>query len=363
MTGRTALFGLLAGAALPCAAAQAPDPVRLRDELRVMEAYLDQSVEEVSRPNAGFVLAGALTCRGYLLKGYGVVFVLPPRRLPSPAMMVGRRRPGRGAITWSGGGVVMVQDGTRRRVGLRELEAQVEAFQREALEQWEEFDRAFLEVQSRLAAAEAGVLPLLHPALPPPVRPVASPQPARAAAASAPPSAPALTALPEPPVAPEPPSVPEPVDRVDQALASPTPPSPPSAPAVAAPSAPAAPATPSVPARPPAGPLAPAGAPWRYWVEDSGDDREARTPERVVADTREAVVRALEEHSGLLTSLGPDETVTVVVDFVAGTPFLEEDARPARSLTLRVRKRDLDARRAGSLAAEELRSRVEAAEY
>jgi hypothetical protein len=157
--------------------------------------------------------------------------------------------------------------------------------------------------------------------------------------------------------------VPEPVDRVDQALASPTPPSPPSAPAVAAPSAPAAPATPSVPARPPAGPLAPAGAPWRYWVEDSGDDREARTPERVVADTREAVVRALEEHSGLLTSLGPDETVTVVVDFVAGTPFLEEDARPARSLTLRVRKRDLDARRAGSLAAEELRSRVEAAEY
>ena len=74
-------------------------------------------------------------------------------------------------------------------------------------------------------------------------------------------------------------------------------------------------------------------------------------------------MRALEAHGSLLSSLGPDETVSVVVDFVAGTPFLEEDARPARSLTLRVRKRDLDARRAGTLGADELRSRIEAAEY
>ena len=58
-----------------------------------------------------------------------------------------------------------------------------------------------------------------------------------------------------------------------------------------------------------------------------------------------------------------DETISVLVDFVAGTPFLDEDARPARSLSLRVRKRDLDDRKAGRLAGEELRRRVEAAEY
>ena len=72
---------------------------------------------------------------------------------------------------------------------------------------------------------------------------------------------------------------------------------------------------------------------------------------------------ALETYGPGLTSIRGDETISVVVDFVAGTPFLDEDARPARSLSLRVRKRDLDDRKAGRLAGEELRRRVEAAEY
>jgi hypothetical protein len=302
-----------------------------------MEAYLDQSVEQVSRPNPSLVLAGALSCRGYLLKGYGVVFVLPPRRLPGPAVMraAGGRR---GSMGWSG--VVMVREGTRRPAGLRELEAQVQAFQQEALEQWDEFERAFLDVQERLAAAEAGVgAPMPRPT------PVLAPAP--------PPSPPA-------PTSPAPPSDPAALD----AMPAPAVPSAPVAmPAPeAAPASPAAPTTPAgfpVPPRPPAGPL----APWRYWVEEPGDEREARSPERLVTDTREAVVKALEAHGSLLTSLAPDETVTVVVDFVAGTPFLDDDARPARSLTLRVRKRDLDERMAGRLGADELRRRIEAAEY
>jgi hypothetical protein len=48
----------------PAPAAEAPDPVRLRDELRAMEVLLDSTVEQVSRPNPGFVLAGSPSCRG-----------------------------------------------------------------------------------------------------------------------------------------------------------------------------------------------------------------------------------------------------------------------------------------------------------
>jgi hypothetical protein len=61
--------------------------------------------------------------------------------------------------------------------------------------------------------------------------------------------------------------------------------------------------------------------------------------------------------------VSPDETISVVVDFVAGTPFLDDNARPARSLSLRVRKRDLDERRAGRIGPDEMRRRVETSEY
>ena len=83
-----------------------------------------------------------------------------------------------------------------------------------------------------------------------------------------------------------------------------------------------------------------------------------------MADVRDAVVAALEAYGPGLTSLRADETISVVVDFVAGAPFIDDDeAQPSRSLTLRVRKRDLDDRRAGRLGPEDLRRKVEAAEY
>ena len=304
----------LALAALPvlAQAADPPDPLRLRDELRAMEALLDSTVEQVSRPNPGFFLAGSPACRGYLLKGYGFVFVLPARWLPvRSAGLRSRRPPAHGTTSES---VIVISAG-RRDPGLRDLERQVEIFQQEAERQRAAAERDFeemtRELRSRLAKGDAAWgdgsqnsdLPVLAPVAP--------------------------TQAPEPPAPAKPP----------------TPPAPGAA-----------------PPPPPVGPLSPA-APWRHWVEREPEDPEDKGPERLVADVRDAVIAALEAHGPSLTTLRPEEAISVVVDFVAGAPFLDDEERPARSLTLRVRKRDLDDRRAGRLTPEELRRRVEAAEY
>ena len=313
---RTRATALLVLAALQGSAhaADPPDPVQLRDELRAMEALLDSTVEQVSRPNPGFFLAGSPSCRGYLLKGYGFVFVLPARWLPVRQTTLRRRRSSARGTSES----VIVFSRDRSGPGLRELEAQVEALQQEAERQRVEAERDFeemtREIRQRIAAAEVawgegppGPLPILAP--------------------HAPVAAPAQVPDPPPPANP-----PTPLE-----------------PGVA-------------PLPPPAGPVSPA-APWRHWVEREPEDPEDKGPERLVADVRDAVIAALEAHGPSLSSLRPDETISVVVDFVAGAPFLDDESRPARSLTLRVRKRDLDDRRAGRLTPEELRRRVEAAEY
>ena len=309
---------VLALATLPVVAQakEPPDPLRLRDELRAMETLLDSTVEQVSRPNPGFYLAGSPSCRGYLLKGYGFVFVLPARWLPvRQAALRSRRPPVRGTTSES----MIVISGDRRAPGLRDLERQVEAFQQEAERQRAEAERDFeemtRELRSRLAAAEGA----WSAALP-------SPQPGLARVASPAASAQAQ----EPPEPPKPPTPPEP-------SVAPLPPPPPSPGSSA--------------------------APWRHWVEREPEDPDDKGPERLVADVRDAVIAALEAHGPSLSSLRPDETISVVVDFVAGAPFLDDEARPARSLTLRVRKRDLDDRRALRLTPEELRRRVEATEY
>jgi hypothetical protein len=307
----------LAALAGPVSAAEPPpDPVRLRDELRAMEALLDSTVEQVSRPNPGFMLAGSPTCRGYLLKGYGFVFVLPARWLPVRSAGLRPRRPGtRGSSTES---MIVVSSGDP---GLRELEIQVQKFQEEIEHERADaehnFDRMLREIRQRNASG-AGE----GPAVPPnPARPVSAP----AAPVEAQVALPAAAASPAEPS--EPPAPPEP----PRDLAPP----------------------------PPAGPV----APWWYWVAKEPEDQGDTNPERLVGDVRDAVIAALEAHGPSLSSLRPEETISVVVDFVAGAPFLDDDARPARSLTLRVRKRDLDDRRAGRLSAEELRHRVEAVEY
>ena len=58
----------------------------------------------------------------------------------------------------------------------------------------------------------------------------------------------------------------------------------------------------------------------------------------------------------------PDEYVTVAVDFVPPGVFVAQ-MRPTRTVVVRARKRDLDARLLGQLSADDLRRRVEVSEY
>jgi hypothetical protein len=134
-----------------------------------------------------------------------------------------------------------------------------------------------------------------------------------------------------------------------------------------APSAPDAPAPPAAdgetpPPAPPADELAlPESPPWKFWFEVASPG-ERRSPDRVVADVRAAVVGVLESPSSRIVGLGPDESLTVAVDFVPGDVFAVP-ARPARTLVVRVRQRDLEARARGALGREELRGRVDVTEY
>jgi hypothetical protein len=135
----------------------------------------------------------------------------------------------------------------------------------------------------------------------------------------------------------------------------------------AAPSGPGAPASPAaegatpLPPPPPDELALPESPPWKFWFEVKTAG-ERRSPDRVVADVRAAVVGVLESPSSRIVGLEPDESLTVAVDFVPGG-VLAVPARPARTLVVRVRQRDLDARARGALAPEDLRGRVEVTEY
>jgi hypothetical protein len=66
---------------------------------------------------------------------------------------------------------------------------------------------------------------------------------------------------------------------------------------------------------------------------------------------------------GFLTSVRPEEFLVVAVDFTArGFPFRPERSTE-RTLVVKAKKRDLDERRSGKLAADELRKRIEVHEY
>jgi hypothetical protein len=134
-------------------------------------------------------------------------------------------------------------------------------------------------------------------------------------------------------------------------VAPPAAPGTPTAAAAGAP--PAAPAPAVVPEPPP---------PWKYWFHVEGP-LDTRSPDTVVTDVRGALVDALAEHAGSVASgLGPDESVTVAVDFEdAGR--LAGRHRPARTLVVRARVKDIRARAAGAIAADELRRRLDVLEY
>jgi len=105
-----------------------------------------------------------------------------------------------------------------------------------------------------------------------------------------------------------------------------------------------------------------AGAPpWKFWFEAETGEEE-RTPDRVVAEVKMAVLAALDSQGEAVAGLAPDDFVTVAIDFVPGG-FFTSHQRPTRTLIVRARQRDLAARARGAIPPEELRSRVEVIEY
>ncbi|HET7292574.1 MAG TPA: hypothetical protein VFM88_09125 [Vicinamibacteria bacterium] len=126
------------------------------------------------------------------------------------------------------------------------------------------------------------------------------------------------------------------------------------------PTAPAPPEAPSPP-EPPAAPEPPI-PPWTLWFDAGLEDEASEAPAAtVVARMRTALVDALSTHGGTLRALRPEETIAAAVDFVPGFPF--GVAKVERTLVVRIRKRDLDERKAGRIGPDELKARVEVAEY
>ena len=159
------------------------------------------------------------------------------------------------------------------------------------------------------------------------------------------PRAPRVVVAPAPPAAPAVPVVPAPAVPPVAAV-----------PAVASP--PAAPAPPGIAApMPPEPPDAPP-PPWRFWFDVSSEDDEAEpaAPASVMAAARDGLAAGLESYARPLASLGPDEFVSVAVDFVADRA---PRARATRTLLARVRVRDLSDHQAGRLSAADLRRRIE----
>ena len=101
-------------------------------------------------------------------------------------------------------------------------------------------------------------------------------------------------------------------------------------------------------------------APWTFLLEDSIAD--TRTPEDVETDVRAAMVNSVVEDSVLLRSLQPADMITVSVELVSRPqPWVR--AKPARTLTVRAQKTDLDAFAAGKITREDLLKRVQTKAY
>jgi len=365
MSPRPILFaGLLlatGGGELPAQ----PAVASARAELEGLRLALERAV---GRAVGGATLAvGRAPGHAYHLKGYGAVIVLSPRPLAERRVL---RRAGRGeaarneevARAFSAARRQFAQDLAELQqqgltqvelpmVDVGELEREMEmqmAAQAEAMQQLEadqqEWTRQgedvlrrqirMVEEQAeafRVAAerarveAERSVRERLVPRTPRVVRVPAAPDTPAVPSAPAVPPAPPVAAVPASATAPPP--VPAP-----PAVVAPMPPEPPDAP-------------------PP---------PWRFWFDVSSEDDAAEppspAPSSVMTAARDGLAAGLESYARPLASLGPDEFISVAVDFVADRP---PRAQATRTLLARVRVRDLTDHQAGRLSAADLRRRVE----
>jgi hypothetical protein len=271
-----------------------------RADLERFEWELDRAVRKVSRPSAAPILGGAEACRGYHISGYGALFVLAPRALPVHHRSAHESPPPAAVAATPPALRARLERAARGKTGTP----------------------ADKEAAEDLLALEAQVAALQRAA-----------ETAREEAEAA---------------------IEETTRELHRRLTAPTLGIPEMPPPPASPPAPSSPTTAAGQLPPPPIP------PWRFWFE-SEEPEEAKSPERMVLDVRSAVTDVLETQGPPLR-LDPEEFVVVVVDFLPRSAFATR-TRPARTLVVRVRKRELDARAAGQLAADELRKRIEYSEY
>lgn len=112
---------------------------------------------------------------------------------------------------------------------------------------------------------------------------------------------------------------------------------------------------------PPEAPLPPT-PPWTLWFDAGFAEEEPETPAAtLVTRMRGALVDTLSSHGATIRALRDEETIAAAVDFVPGFPFA--GGRVEKTLVVRVRKKDLDERRAGRIGAAELKTRIAVEEY
>jgi len=99
--------------------------------------------------------------------------------------------------------------------------------------------------------------------------------------------------------------------------------------------------------------------PWSFWTMPLPEPE--ADPGAVIRDVGVMVARVLETQGGRLVQLPPQESVAVAIDFVPVTA--PPNARPARTLLVRVLKADIDARATGAIDGTEFTKRVEIVEY
>jgi hypothetical protein len=100
--------------------------------------------------------------------------------------------------------------------------------------------------------------------------------------------------------------------------------------------------------------------PWTFWGPPPAAP--VADPDGVIRNVGIAVARVLETQGSRLAHLPPQESVAVAIDFIPATARVAT-ARPARTLMVRVRKSDIDARATGAIDATEFTKRVEVVEY
>ena len=338
------LAPLAAGLSLLLSPAPAqPAPSQPRSEIRALGANLDRAVRRVSRASNQ---AASSTTRSYLLPGIGALFVLPPQALPAAAS----RRADSPALR-------ALADATRRiEASLRGVNSPEERMR------LEQNLRSLRESQTELGSAgiafhmstgPEGQLTVEAKALGTEAADVTEMQRLLGAAdrdlelamewqfRDLQEQAEAFRLRAERARQEAERSVRLRLQRVDGA----TPPAPPGAPEAPAP-------------EPPPPPLAP---PWQVFL-DFGEADDPRSPEAVIQEVRQAVLKTLVAQAGRLASLRPEDQVVVAVDFLPARRIGPRPG-PERTLVLRVPRLQLDEVKAGRLSFEELGRRVQVSEY